>query len=166
MLLMELKEPKKAQKKGTYVGIRYSKESLELIASLLDSVPNPIDLSDVHTTLIYSRKYFDFKPKGKLEEPIKIKFKKYSIFTAKTGEACLVVELDSPELVARHNEIMKKYEATYDFDEYKPHITLSYNVGDGFDLSIMSDAKELPAVYATKEYSEELNLNWNSTKKS
>jgi patatin-like phospholipase/acyl hydrolase len=40
-----------------------------------------------------------------------------------------VLELDSPYLHGRFAEAMA-LGATYDFDEYIPHITLSYNAGD------------------------------------
>lgn len=75
------------------------------------------------------------------------------------GRQCLVLELDAPAVVERHLELMSLYpELTYDFDQYLPHITLSYDIGT-FDAS----ALELPNFVCVlgDEYVEDLDLEWN-----
>ena len=50
----------------------------------------------------------------------------------------LVMLLDSPDLSARHKELMDKYDLNYSWDDYKPHITLSYDAKD-YDISKLDD---------------------------
>ena len=51
---------------------------------------------------------------------------------------------------------MDKYELTYDYPEYIPHITLSYDIGD----TILPKNVEFPKFFRiSSEYQEDLNLN-------
>jgi hypothetical protein len=147
---------------GTYVGVKLSKESKKKLAELQKSlnVPNPLNSDDMHVTVIYSRKYLpEFKSKGKLEKPIKAKLEKLEIFPARNEKNCLVVKLKSPELTKRHKEIMKEHGATYDWDEYKPHVTLSYDVGD-FDPKKHDLKDHLNEIEIVEEYDQDLKLDW------
>ena len=50
---------------------------------------------------------------------------------------------------------MQKYDLTYSYDEYIPHITLSYDIGD-FDISKLN-VKDLPSNFTINtEYKEDL----------
>ena len=154
-----------ATKKGTYVGAKPSEESKTHLTKLQKdiNVPNPIPVSKMHVTLIYSRKYLpDFKPRGKLKEVIKTTPTKLDIFKSKEGVNVLVVILESEALTNRHNHIMDTHEATYDYDEYKPHLTLSYDCGD-FDVNEHDITKLLETITFDEEYDEELNTNWAKT---
>ena len=52
---------------------------------------------------------------------------------------------------------MDEYKTTYDFPEYIPHITLTYDAGD-FDPS--SYTGDLPEIEYASEYVEDLVLDW------
>lgn len=41
-------------------------------------------------------------------------------------ENTTVYEFEDPRLTARHKEFTTKYGASYDYDEYRAHVTLSY----------------------------------------
>ena len=70
---------------------------------------------------------------------------------------CLIMEFECVKLTARHKELMEEHDATYDFDEYKTHITFSYDIGE-------MDHKDLPAftgpVDIVEEYGEDLDIDW------
>jgi 2'-5' RNA ligase len=155
------------KKKGTFVGVYLSKDSKAAVTELMEKldIPNPISSSEMHMTVIYSRKHLpEFKPRGKLDENLVITPTKLDIFPAQSGDnKVLVVRFKSDELCKRHKEIMDEHGATYDFDEYKPHLTLSYDCGkfetNGHDMKGLLGDLEI-----NEEYDEELNLNWVSKK--
>lgn len=142
---------------GTYVGVKLSEESAAQVKEFMrnNSIPVPLPKSKLHVTVIYSRKELpDFKPKGKLEDPIVVVPEKFALF----GESknALVVKIKSPDLVKRHKEIMKEHNATFDYDVYEPHISLSYDCV-GFDVSSL-DLEELGPLEIVEEYEEEITL--------
>jgi hypothetical protein len=161
MKLIDLYE-KKEEPKGTYVGVRLTDESKEKVLKVIKEmdVPNPIGKKDMHLTLIYSRKYLpDFSPRGKLDKVIVAKPKELDIFPSKAeGKDVLVVKLTAPALVKRHKEIMKEHEATYDYAEYIPHLTLSYNCKE-FDIKKFDISKLLDTLEIDEEYDEELDFD-------
>lgn len=164
MKLIEITE-RKEEPDGTYVALKVSPESKKLINKVISklNVPSPLKVKDAHATLIFSRKYLpEFKADGKLKTPIIAKCKNLNIFKSNDGNA-LVIELDSKEMNKRHKEIMKDHKATYDYDEYKPHVTLSYDCGD-FDIKSIDISKELPSIEFSDEYSNDLELDWASKK--
>lgn len=166
MKLNELVEEKQKTPDGTYAGVRFTKKTVDAIIEFCDEhdIPNPIKPNKFHTTLLYSRKYLpDYKPKGKYDSPLVGKPGSFDIWRSKPTDGsdpayCLVLKYSCPELTKRHEELMKEHGATFDYDEYRPHITLSYDVGKEFDL------KDLPEfdgpIEIELEYSEDLNLNW------
>lgn len=162
MKLEELAKNKKTPD-GTYVGVKFNKETVDRIKKFikLNNIPNPIKSESFHCTVIYSRKYLPtFKPKGKIDPAWIGKVKKLDIFKSQSGTNCLVIIFKCPELTARHKQIMKDYDATYDFDEYHCHITISYDCGK-FDPSSIEDLESVIGdIIIDDEYSEDLNLNW------
>ena len=128
-------------------------------------IPNPLSDDKFHTTIIFSRKKFpdDFKALGKLKEPWKGKPVAFDIFTGQNGQNCLVLKYDCSEQRKRHEKLMKDYEATYDWPEYKIHLTLSYDCGD-FDVKKHDPKKLINEIVIEEEYTEDLNLNWLANK--
>ena len=170
MKLVELTE-KKNMPDGTYAGLKFSTETKNLIKKYMEEneIPNPLDVDAIHSTLLYSRNHLpEYKPAGKLDESWFGKPKHFSIFNSNPknggdGSNCLVLEYKCSQQSTRFDDLMEKYDATYDFDEYKPHITLSYDVDD-------LDYKKLPMIDGkleiVEEYGEDLNLDWAESKKS
>ena len=166
MKLDQIVTERRKEQRGTYAGLRFSKESLAKIEAYLkqNHLPNATRPSKLHVTLLYSRiPCDDYEAPGKLKTPYVCKVDGFEIFKtsspdpSKEGWNALVARLDCPELIARHKLLMEEYGATYDFDEYIPHFTLSYNIED-------LDWKSLPKFSGTLEldfeYSEELDLDW------
>ena len=160
---MKLNEIAKKVPDGSYVGVRFDKETKKAIKELMLElkVPNRISSDKLHSTIIYSRKYVpELKANNDLY-PIKAKGIDLHIFDTQDKKRALVMKLDSRKLVDRHNEIMAEYQTTYDFPEYIPHITLSYDCGD-FDPSTYTG--KLPAVTIEEEYVQDLILDWQNKK--
>ena len=163
MKLTEITEAKDPD--GTYAGVHFSQATRDAIAKYIkdNGIPNSTNIDKMHTTLLYSRKYLpDYEPAGVFESPLVGKpagFEKWPSQPDEDGKVsmCLVLRFDCPDLNARHKELMDKHDATYDFDEYKTHVTFSYDVGGMKvkDLPPFTDSLEI-----TDEYKEDLDLSW------
>lgn len=150
------------KKQGTYVGVRFTDDTKKAIKKYIEEneIPNSIDVEKLHTTLIFSRKHLpNFTPKGKLNPTIKGTYKHMSIWKTQNEKNALVMEYDSKDMKNRHEEIMDEHNATYDFDEYKPHLTLSYDVSD---IDIKSYPEYDGPVEIDFEYTEPLDLDWSN----
>lgn len=62
---------------------------------------------------------------------MKAKIKEWKIFPTQSGAKALVAIMDSPTLENHHKTIRKEYGATHDYPDYHPHVTISYDFGDG-----------------------------------
>jgi 2'-5' RNA ligase len=141
--------------KGTYAGLNLTDESNQKIIDLCKQLElkDHINKKDIHITLLYSRKVLSgYSPKKTKEEVILDKFK---IFKDNNGKNVLVVTLKDGYCQKRHNQLMKLHDATYDYPEYIPHITLSYDYRDD-KLPKFIDIGKLQL---ETEYIEDLNLD-------
>jgi 2'-5' RNA ligase len=156
MKLTDLIEKK--QEKGTYAGLRFGDGDNDKIAELVNNLnlPNPIEKGDIHMTLLYSRKHLpNYVAAGEIDEwayP-----KNFHVFDTFDKKRALVMMLDCPFAQKRHKELMDKHQATYDYPEYLPHITLSYDIGDMEVPKWENIPKEF---HINNEYQEELKLEW------
>lgn len=149
-----------AKVKGTYAGVRYDLESKSYISSLASKFDNPIKEEDIHSTLLFSRKFLpNYEPLGEVNEIVKPK--KYNIFKS-DDKNVLVLEVTSKWLEERHKSLMETHGATWDFPSYIPHITLSYDVGD-IEIPKLSKKDLKTELIISEEYSEELNLDWKNS---
>lgn len=146
--------------KGTYVGVRFDKESIKTIKEIqsLFKIPNPTPENDLHSTVVFSRNEIDFPIKTGIYEPID-PVVKFHVFKTQSGKRALVLKIDSEYLKQRH-ELANQLGATYDFPDYIPHITLSYDIGEkNYSMKPFNLEKSL---VICDEYSEELDLEWKS----
>lgn len=159
---------------GTYAGVRYSQASRDAIKRYQkeNNIPNPLDPSKLHSTLLYSTKHLpDYTAAGMYDPTLKAQPKTFEKWASQPDEdgkvsQCLVLTTDSPELVKRHEKLMDEHDAKYNFPEFKTHVTLSYDVGDDFDVDSLPPFEE--ELEITEEYQEDLDLSWaktNSAKK-
>lgn len=159
---MKIRELVTEQKKskGIFIGVRFSKDSKDQIMSLIEElgIENPIPKDDLHCTVIYTKtpipELLDMD--NELSPHIFATVNKFELFKSEEGNDCLVLLLTSKELTAYHNQIIKDYNAKYTFDEYKPHITLSYNCTDK-ELVNVDPTKYIKNVEIISEYSKELD---------
>lgn len=154
----------KAGKKGTYVAVKYSAAFSRSLRNQMKQlgVPNIIDIDKIHSTLIYSRVELNgFKPMGGMRLTFDDNTVIPHTFKTSSGKTAFVLKLKPNWYILRHKQIMKEYpEATYDFDEYIPHITVSYDVGDWENPTgeIQLDSR----IEIVQEYSEVLDLDWKA----
>lgn len=148
--------------KGTYVGVRFSEKSLKTIKSLqkMYKIPDPTPADDIHATICYSRTPVDFIPKTNLSEKIDREVC-FHVFNTGDGKRALVLKIKSDYLKKRHNDA-NELGASYDYPDYIPHITLSYDIGEKmFPTKKFKLESELEII---SEYKEDLDLRWKPKK--
>lgn len=158
------------QTKGTYAAVTFSADTVRRLVKFCkdNDIPNPLRPEKFHTTLLYSRKHLpDFEPLGKLDPPwigTPAKFEIWDGQPIKDGgepTKCLVLRFDCDKIVSRHNKMMKTHGATYDFDTYNPHITLSYNIGNIKAKAFSNNINDIGDIEIVNEYGEDLKLDWS-----
>lgn len=150
---------------GRYVGMHFTPETKEMLKKIIhdEKIPTAVPDEKMHSTIVYSRDnpVKDYEVSGKLEEPIEAKINSFDVFQSQEGKNCLVAKLHAPDLEDRHNKA-KELGASYDYDEYIPHVTLSYDVGDVDDSFIDNLNKKYKGyqIFADEEYDEPLDNTW------
>jgi 2'-5' RNA ligase len=147
------------ENKGVYVAVNYNQSARDDLLELIKKyqIPSTLKAEDFHTTLIYSKKYADIEDLDDNMEDSEIVAKptELHVFETFDKKRALVIKLDCSYLEQRHKNLMEKYNLTYDYDVYIPHITLSYDIGD---MEIPKDVK-FPRFFRIQgEYKEDLNL--------
>jgi hypothetical protein len=141
---------------GTYGAVRFSKDSQNRLQKYIEenNIPNPCDTKDLHSTFLYSRKKVNFPSNGVFDEQIRVNPKTYKLDLFGEKKNCLVLRFESKYLQSRWKAAMD-LGATYDYPALDPHVTLSYDVGEDFDLSKL----QLPTFFLamSEEYTEELD---------
>ena len=120
---------------GTYVAVKFDETTLKFIAEYQsrNGIPNPVSQEEIHSTIVYSRTPIIWTPAENLDIEVDTTDSIIEIWDTHDSTRCLVWHYYSAYQHRRFKEAMAKG-ATYDFPEYKCHITLSYDVGD-FDES-------------------------------
>ena len=149
---------------GVYASCSYDENSLQLLADWMDGhndlIPMPVPKEQIHTTIVYSRRDFPC-PIGEeivLKNPLDFCPSGFTLLgKPEDDQACLVMLLDADPLVDVHEMLVQKG-AEHDYDDYIPHVTLSYNVPKNFDHSSI----RIPefCLKPNKIKFEPLNLNW------
>lgn len=99
-----------------------------------NNIPNQCCDSSFHVTIVYSRNPIDIEPCHTVDIPIYPENYHLECWDTKSGKT-LVLVLSSKYLSLRFDHAMS-LGASYDYDEYKPHVTLSYDIGD-FDWTTL-----------------------------
>ena len=143
--------------KGTYVCAKFSDETLEALESFqeLHEIPNRVPKVDMHCTIAFSRKFINYKPEydiGYVATHAETK-----IFTTQKGKRALVLALENADKLKFRHDYANAIGATYDFPDYIPHVTVSYDIGV---LDFPEGMKICIPFYVTKEVVEDLDLDW------
>lgn len=114
---------------GLYVAVKFTRNSNVYLSSYIDHIKIDNPIYDFHTTVVYSKKdpITEYKILGKLNPKIRIisEFMP-DLFDVENGKKALVLKFSSEFLNKRHL-YGEKCGCSYDYPEYKPHISLSYN---------------------------------------
>ena len=147
------------KEKGIYVAVKYNQSAGDDLLEFIKKyqIPSTLKAEDFHTTLIYSRKWADIKEldENMGDSEIIAKPTELHVFETFDKKRALVIKLDCPYLEERHKYLMQKYDLEYDYDEYIPHITLSYDIGE---MEVPKDVKFPEFFRIQAEYKEDLNL--------
>jgi len=145
--------------KGSYAAVTFSPETVEALKAFQydNNIPNPLNPDEFHSTVMFSRKYIPtFKALGALQNWTG-RFTGWDVFPSDDDNA-LVMKYECVELAERFDKIMSEYEATWDHEQFIPHVTLSYDIGD-------MDVKQLPKydgpIVLINEHAEDLDLSTN-----
>ena len=166
MRLREVMENK--QPSGTYAAVHFDEQTVDKLQQFIkdNNIPNAIAPSKMHCTLLYSRKHLpDYKAPGTMDPPldgVPTELEKWPSQPDSEGKVsmCLVLKFDCPKLVERHKMLMHVHGAEFDFDDYTPHVTLSYDVA-GMKVKDLSNIKEtVDNIKIVQEYGDDLNLDW------
>ena len=141
---------------GIYMGARLDDESVDKLVDWCEryDVPNAIAKDELHTTIVYSREYEKVLAHSLCHH--KAKIAAIEEWTTQEGVPIVVLKLDSSDLQVRHKFMHEFYSTlTYDYEDYNPHVTLSYDIGIGFSVSKKAN-QELIGLELTfdKEYLE------------
>lgn len=127
-------------------------------------IPNALPQNKLHTTLLYSRvECPEYKPLGDTNYigiPDEFVVWDTQATESKRSTRCLVLKYKCPELVTRHKALMKEHNATFDYEDFTPHITFSYDIGDMKVAEFLDIKTHLVTINGISEYSEILDLDW------
>lgn len=166
MKLIDIVE-RRSEPRGSYYGVRPTPETIAAMHEFLKTydIPNPVSLDDAHCTIIYSKLPCSEPPLGDLDPHWQALFAQYNVWPTnpKNGMStkCLTAGLHSPDMHDRHQHLLM-CGAVHSFPEFKPHMTLSYDIGDAYDISQLPPFSG-PLVFH-HEYHEPLNTDWVNTK--
>ncbi|APU01933.1 hypothetical protein [Aeromonas phage L9-6] len=137
---------------GTYVACRFSEETLDAIQKIQEALPifNPVPRDELHSTIIYSRAEIPFIPSDM--PTLLANSAELRVFETPTKNV-LVLAFESSHMNKRFAQGML-LGASYDFDEYIPHITIAKDVGS----SSFMGSYEFPIV-SSHEYMEALDAD-------
>lgn len=127
-------------KDGTYVSMDLSDESRALLDNFVEmslGLQERVDPSTYHITIIYSR-----TPVPSAENYTgsvgadSAKVVGYEVFPTKNDGKCLVMRLEYP-FANLMNKELTAHGATSDYDSYKPHLTIAYDMQQEVDPSTL-----------------------------
>lgn len=152
---------------GLYVGVKYAPESVISLATYCKvlGLKNPIEPDDIHTTVVYSRSMPTrgmYIAQGYID-PQKVTGPFRPQLFGENKDT-LVLVFSSPYLTNRHR-YSEYLGCQYDFPDYLPHITLSYDSNE----EELERAKAFPfigPVYIIEEYAEPINKDKQSKLKT
>lgn len=116
---------------GTYAEVLPSSKSLRIIEKIIQKlgINKPTPSLEIHCTVTYSIKpcpgLVDYEP----DLPVSARIRGFKIFPMQSGGNCLVLELDSDDICELH-EYAIAMGCTHGYDEYHPHVTLTYEWSD------------------------------------
>lgn len=127
---------------GDYAALTLSKASAEAITAWASKhgiiVESDYEDAQLHITTVYSKTCVEYDW-SVLDSNIKGETATatgFDVFTTpNSGKSCLVLLVDCPYAVERFNEYMKAG-ASFDYDAYTPHITLTTKWAEAADKSL------------------------------
>ena len=132
---------------GTYVAMELSEQSkaqLDNYFNMALNLPERIDPGSYHTTIIYSKTpvpdaedYAGYMSTSVRDRPV-ARAITYEVFPTKSDGKCLVLRLNFPLAEELNDILTQKHGATSGYAEYKPHITIAYDMKEDVNVEELS----------------------------
>jgi 2'-5' RNA ligase len=123
-------------KDGTYVSMDLSEESRHLLDHYVEynlGLTERVDPSTYHITIIYSRTPVPSAEAYQgTESTTQARVTGYEVFPTKNDGKCLVMRLEYPFATLLNRQLTAEG-ATSDYDSYKPHLTIAYDIKQEVD---------------------------------
>lgn len=103
--------------------------------ALSRGIENPVPTDKMHVTTMFSRRPVKYTPKGMFESSILIDPETYRIERLGSPKSALVLKFDSPQVREFWQAGIDKG-ASWDYNEFIPHMTLTYDGDDYTDSQI------------------------------
>jgi 2'-5' RNA ligase len=127
-------------KDGTYVSMDLSDESRALLDNFVEmslGLTERVDPSTYHITVIYSRTPVPTAEHiAGMSTTTTASVVGYEVFPTKNDGKCLVMRLEFSFANALNSKLTQEG-ATSDYNEYKPHLTLAYDMEQEIDPSTL-----------------------------
>lgn len=132
---MRYSEIEEAPAHGLYVCAKFTKDTVKRLTAFASElgIKNLIPAAKFHTTIVYSKAPIYWRAEHNIGHTARAK--RWEVWSDhKTGKPVLVLHVESDYLRTRFKLAMDRG-ASYDFPTYNPHISFSYDAGEGFDES-------------------------------
>jgi len=115
---------------GTFIGIRLTQESTARLVGWMDSclIESPEPADQIHITLLMSHTNPIPHMPMKYDPTVPIFKENYNIDLFGEKKNIMVLTFESDFLQNRHTALRKKYGVSWDWPDYKPHITLTTEI--------------------------------------
>lgn len=119
---------------GVYAQLKVTNRDSYIISNIVHTILSGkkynkekfIKPEDYHATLLYSRTGDSKDIQANTKDIITAKIK--DVVCWDTHDKCVVLTLTSDKLKHRHLYLMRKYSLEWDYPDYKPHITILYDL--------------------------------------
>jgi len=123
-------------KNGTYVSMDLSEDCKRLMDNFVEmnlGLTERVDMSTYHITVIYSRTPVPSAENYSGSSANQMaKVSGYEVFPTKNDGKCLVMRLEFPFAETLNRQLTAEG-ATSDYDTYKPHMTIAYDIKQEID---------------------------------
>lgn len=141
-----------------FAAVKFSDSTVSKIFDFCENhnIPNRLERDEFHSSLSCSKRVVEnFKRYENLsEEGYPLEF---DIFISRKNAFkpldtyCLVLKYQSDYMTDRFHQILRMG-GTHDYDNYIPHITLSYDVGANFKIENLPNASTIGVLNIIEEY--------------
>lgn len=149
---------------GLFIGLKILEKDLEDIKNFQETIKlkNPVKSEEMHCTLFTTTA--DFNYISNINLPIEIQDFRLGKIKTQTDVDCLVLYFRSEILKNQHDLIKNKFNVMPYYEEFIPHITLSYDCGS-FEIEEINIKEYIKKITFTKEYVQDLKFEVNKRKK-